>query len=292
MRNYIPFLDQLSGIFSATYIGGGVNFAAMSAKFDTPGEIISTAVVADNLMMALLFIILMMIPAVNFIRKRYPTPHIEEIEQNQSPEDDKTLAESFWKRKEVSLKDMALSIGTAFLLVVVSLKIAEFFAGIIPSGEGASFFNNLLNGIIGDQYLVLTTLTFIALGVFPNYFSNLNGSQEIGTYLIHIFFVVIGIPASITLIIQTAPLLLVFAFIIVAINLMLSLVFGKLFRMSLEEILLASNANIGGPTTAAAFAIARGWKQLVGPILIVGTLGYIIGNYLGTFLAVWFESLM
>ncbi|WP_077601399.1 DUF819 family protein [Oceanobacillus sojae] len=292
LRNYIPLLDQLSGIFSATYIGGGVNFAAMSAKFDTPGEIISAAVVADNLMMALLFIILMMVPAVNFIRKRYPTPHMEEVEQNQSVDDNKTLSESFWKRKEVSLKDMALSIGTAFLLVVVSLKIAQFFAGIIPSGENASFFNNLLNGIIGDQYLVLTTLTFIALGVFPNYFSNLNGSQEIGTYLIHIFFVVIGIPASITLIIQTAPLLLVFAFIIVAINLILSLLFGKLFRMSLEEILLASNANIGGPTTAAAFAIAKGWRQLVGPILIVGTLGYIVGNYIGTFLAVWFGTLM
>ncbi|MFD1386641.1 DUF819 domain-containing protein [Oceanobacillus oncorhynchi subsp. oncorhynchi] len=292
LRNHIPLLDQLSGIFSATYIGGGVNFAAMAAKFETPGEIISAAVVADNLMMALLFIILMIIPVLHFIRKRYPTPHIDDVEKNQLADDEKTLAESFWKRKEVSLKDMALSIGTAFLLVIVSLKIAEFFAGIIPSGEEASFFNNLLNGIIGDQYLVLTTLTFVALAVFPNYFSGLNGSQEIGTYLIHIFFVVIGIPASITLIVQTAPLLLVFAFIIVAINLMLSLVFGKLFRMSLEEILLASNANIGGPTTAAAFAIAKGWRQLVGPILIVGTLGYIIGNYIGTFLAVWFGTLM
>ncbi|WP_152658249.1 DUF819 domain-containing protein [Oceanobacillus sp. CFH 90083] len=292
LRNHIPLLDQLSGIFSATYIGGGVNFAAMAAKFETPGEIVSAAVVADNLMMALLFIILMMIPAVNFIRKRYPTPHIEGVEQNQAADDDKTLAESFWKRKEVSLRDMALSIGTAFLLVIVSLKIAQFFAEIIPSGENASFFNNLLSGIIGDHYLVLTTLTFAVLSIFPNYFSELNGSQEIGTYLIHIFFVVIGIPASIPLIIHTAPLLLVFAFIIVAINLILSLLFGKLFRMSLEEILLASNANIGGPTTAAAFAIAKGWRQLVGPILIVGTLGYIIGNYIGTFLAVWFGSMM
>ncbi|WP_080874534.1 DUF819 domain-containing protein [Oceanobacillus timonensis] len=291
LRNHIPFLDQLSGIFSATYTGGGVNFAAMSAKFDTPEAITSSAVVADNLMMALLFIILMMIPAVNFIRKRYSAPHVKQVEQRQS-DADKTLAESFWKRKEVSLKDMALSIGTAFLLVIVSLKIAEFFAGIIPSGDDASFFNNLLSGIIGDQYLVLTTLTFIALAVFPNYFSGLNGSQEMGTYLIHLFFVVIGIPASIPLIIQTAPLLLLFAFIIVAINLILSLVFGKLFKMSLEEILLASNANIGGPTTAAAFAIAKGWKQLVGPILIVGTLGYIVGNYIGTFLAVWFGSIM
>jgi uncharacterized membrane protein len=41
-------------------------------------------------------------------------------------EEGKTLAESFWERKDISLKDIALSVGTAFLLVMVSFKIAEF----------------------------------------------------------------------------------------------------------------------------------------------------------------------
>lgn len=38
----------------------------------------------------------------------------------------------------------------------------------------------------------------------------------------------------------------------------------------------------GGPTTAAALAISKGWQGLIGPILIIGTLGYVIGNYAGT----------
>lgn len=42
-------------MISASYIGGGVNFAAMAAKFSTPGEYVSSTVVADNFMMALLF---------------------------------------------------------------------------------------------------------------------------------------------------------------------------------------------------------------------------------------------
>ena len=63
-------------------------------------------------------------------------------------------------------------------------------------------------------------------------------------------------------------------------------------KADLEEIILASNANIGGPTTAAALAIAKGWKDLIGPILVVGTLGYIIGNYVGTLLGFWFASMM
>ena len=72
----------------------------------------------------------------------------------------------------------------------------------------------------------------------------------------------------------------------------ISLVAGKVFKYDLEEILLVSNANIGGPTTAAAMAIAKGWKNLIGPILVVGTIGYIIGNYIGTTLGLWFATFL
>ncbi|TGV00045.1 DUF819 family protein, partial [Mesorhizobium sp. M8A.F.Ca.ET.173.01.1.1] len=102
------------------------------------------------------------------------------------------------------------------------------------------------------------------------------------TFLIYIFFVVIGTPASFVTIIKTAPLLFIFVMIILIFNLGLSLLLGKLLKFNIEEILLASNATAGGPTTAAALAIGKGWTDLVGPILIVGTLGYVIGNYAGT----------
>jgi uncharacterized membrane protein len=292
LKDHIPVLDKIGAMLSASYVGGGVNFAAMAAKFEAPGEMVSSAVVADNLMMAIYFIVLMMIPAMSFFRRRFNAPHVEKVESGRMKEEGKTLAESFWERKDISLKDIALSVGTAFLLVMVSFKIAEFLDGVIPSGEETSFFLNLLNGLFGDQYLMLTTLTFLALALFPKYFESINGSHEIGTFLIYLFFVVIGIPASIPLIVQNAPLLLVFVFIIVVVNLAVSLTAGKLLKYDLEEILLASNANVGGPTTAAAMAIAKGWKDLIGPILVVGTLGYIIGNYIGTTLGLWFSGLM
>lgn len=292
LKDHIPVLDKLGAMLSASYIGGGVNFAAMAAKFKTPGEMVSAAVVADNLMMAIYFVVLMMVPAIGFFRRRFKTPHVDQVESGSIGEEGKTLAESFWKRKDISLKDIALSVGTAFLLVIVSFKVAEFLDSAIPSGDDVSFFINLVNGLFGDKYLMLTTLTFLVLAMFPRYFESINGSQEIGTFLIYLFFVVIGIPASIPLIIENAPLLLVFVFIIVVVNLTVSLTAGKLLKYDLEEILLASNANVGGPTTAAAMAIAKGWKDLIGPILVVGTLGYIIGNYVGTALGLWFSGFM
>ncbi|MGA5689066.1 DUF819 domain-containing protein [Cytobacillus pseudoceanisediminis] len=292
LKDHIPVLDKLGAMLSASYIGGGVNFAAMAAKFETPGEMVSAAVVADNLMMAIYFIVLMMVPAIGFFRRRFKTPHVDQVESGSIGEGGKTLVESFWKRKDISLKDIALSVGTAFLLVIVSFKVAEFLDTAIPSGDDVSFFINLVNGLFGDKYLMLTTLTFLVLAMFPRYFESINGSQEIGTFLIYLFFVVIGIPASIPLIIENAPLLLVFVFIIVVVNLAVSLTAGKLLKYDLEEVLLASNANVGGPTTAAAMAIAKGWKDLIGPILVVGTLGYIIGNYVGTALGLWFSGFM
>ena len=135
-------------MMSASYVGGGVNFAAMAAKFAPPGEMVSATIVADNLLMAMYFVVLMIIPSMAFFRKSFSHPHVLEVESGKGNNDGKTLAESFWARKEISLKDIALSVGTAFFLVIVSFKVAEFFDGIIPSGEEVSFLMNLLNGLI------------------------------------------------------------------------------------------------------------------------------------------------
>ena len=204
--------------------------------------------------------------------------------------DNDNQAASYWQRKEISLSDIALAVGTSFAIVAVSFTLAEFFTNLIP--EDANVFLTILRGIIGDDYLMLTTLTLLLVTLVPKYFESINGAQEIGTFLIYIFFVVIGVPASIPLIIQNAPIILVFAAIMVLVNMIISFGVGRFFKFNLEEIILASNANIGGPTTAAAMAISRGWVKLVGPILIIGTLGYIIGNYLGTMIGLWFGSMM
>ena len=64
-------------------------------------------------------------------------------------------------------------------------------------------------------------------------------------------------------------------------NMLFCFVFGILLHFDLEDIILASNANIGGPTTAAGMAISQGWTKLVGPVMLIGTFGYVIGTYLG-----------
>lgn len=285
-KSFIPELNKIIPMFTGTYIGGSVNFAAMSQQYSVSKAMNSAALVADNLLMAIFFFVLITVPTMNFFLKKYKHPHIDKLENEAevNPDDTETLSSKYWGAKEISLKDIAIVIASAFIIVTVSKIIADFFGTLIPKpAPGENFLLTLLNGLLGNSYLIMTTITMILATIFEDFFGKLSGSQEIGTFLIYIFFAVIGAPASISLILREAPLLLVVAAIIVFVNLATTLLFGKLFNFPLEEIIVASNANVGGPTTAAAMAIAKGWTVLVGPALLVGTLGYVIGNYFGIF---------
>ncbi|MBU5436636.1 DUF819 family protein [Tissierella sp. MSJ-40] len=278
LRNRIPELYKMAAMMTGSYIGGGVNFVAMAESFATPGEWVSALVVADNLLMALYFFVLIGIPSVKFFRDKFTHPHMDEVKNMGDNQEGETMAAQYWGRKEISLKDIGFAMGTAFAIVTVSTEVASFLGSKIPTGN---FITDLLNGLLGNKYLIITTLTMLLATYLPGFFGNINGAQELGTFLIYIFLVVIGVPASIQLILTKSPLLLVFCGIIVLVNMIVSLALGKLFKFDLEEILLASNASIGGPTTAAAMAIAKGWNKLIAPCILAGTLGYIIGNYCG-----------
>ena len=115
----------------------------------------------------------------------------------------------------------------------------------------------------------------------PEVADEMAGSQEIGTYLIYMFLFVIGAPANIMTVVTKSPLFLVLCFIIVFINMVFCFLGAKLTKCNLEDAIIASNANIGGPTTAAGMAISQGWSPLIAPAMLVGVLGYILGNYAG-----------
>mmetsp|Transcript_38591 Transcript_38591/g.122314 ORF Transcript_38591/g.122314 Transcript_38591/m.122314 type:complete len:117 (+) Transcript_38591:336-686(+) len=48
-----------------------------------------------------------------------------------------------------------------------------------------------------------------------------------------------------------------------------------------SALLVASNAAVGGPATAAAMATSRGWSELLQPAMLAGSFGYAIGTGVG-----------
>jgi uncharacterized membrane protein len=271
---FVPSLAQAAAMMTGSYIGGGVNFTALADAFRADSSLTSATTVADNLNMAIYFLVLIAFARNAFLRRHYPHPYSGQA----GGDKETTQAASYWKQKPISLRDIAIDLAYTVLVVTISRALGRWCLAMIPQG---GWFLSMLRTFFGSQYIWITTISMLFATFCSPQAERMSGAEEIGTYLIYLFFFAIGVPASIGAILRSAPLMLLFCLIIVLVNMLFCLIGGKLIGSSLEEILLASNANIGGPTTAAGMAISQGWTKLITPCMLVGTFGYVIGTYAG-----------
>lgn len=284
-------LAAVASMMTGSYIGGSVNLSAMAMQHGLKGTpVTAAATVADNLLMALYFFVLIAIAGMRFFRSRYPHPHIDAVENSCADKDaSRPQTAAFWSRKDISLKDIAINIAFAAAVVWASNLIAGVFSPFAAEGVAKDFREVLLDFIgkfLGSPYIWITTISVTAATCFSGAAEKLHGSQEIGTFLIYLFLFVIGVPANIYTVLTEAPLFLALTFLMVVINMLFCFLAAKVLKFDLEDAIIASNANIGGPTTAAGMAVSQGWSRLVGPAMLVGVLGYVIGNYAGTLVGI------
>ena len=273
----IPEMKGVIAMLCATYIGGSINLVAMKDAFNVSPEMTSAVIVADNFLMALYFFLLMAVPAIPFFLKHFNAPHEMKLRSGETSQ-----RVYFDDTKGAALLDMALSVAISLFIVTLSTKLSAF---INSSGMPAA-----LKLFIGQKYLLLTAITVLFATLFPRFLGGIRGAREIGVFFIHIFFVVIGVPASISMIMHKSPTLFIFAAVIVLTNFVVTMTLGKIFKLDLEELLVSCNATIGGPTTAAAMVTAKGWNDMVIPAILVGVWGYIVGNYAGILMAGYFGA--
>ncbi len=241
-------MPGLAAMMTGTYIGGSVNFAVLGSAFHVSEDMVSAATIADNLNMAVYFFVLLSIPV-------------------------KASAEDTQKVQDQGKQTIKANKGTLVRSAVIGLMLS---AVVVAASD-------YMSGIWGNRYFWITTISVMIATIFPKQLGQLVGLQNVGTFMIYCFMFVIGAPASILEVIRNSPFLLLFAMVIVVCNMLFTFVIGSIFHMDRKIMIIASNANVGGPTTAASMAIAKGWNELVGPSLLVGCLGYVIGNYLGMF---------
>ena len=224
--------------------------------------------VADNFIMAGMFMVLLLIAGSRWFRRHYPHPH-----SGDDAVDPAQAAAEHWRPKEIALLDIAAALGIAFAIAAVSQKLS----GLVKSSVG----NELIASMIGNPYVVITSITVILATLFARQFERIRGSEELGSYLLYVFLFAIGLPADLVEVIKNVPLMFVFCLIIALTNLAVTLAAGKLWRLNLEELLLCVNATLGGAPSVAAMAVASGWPKLVLPAVLVAIWGYAIGTFLG-----------
>ncbi|MEA1997613.1 MAG: DUF819 family protein, partial [Gemmatimonadota bacterium] len=272
------YIADICGIMTASYIGGSVNFLASVYIFHPPEYISNALIVADNLVMVVHIMLMLALPAFAFSTRWFRSLPDEELYENElvsgaEPGSSKEKAEDYWRPKPISLLDLGKNLSLAFIIVTLATEFSE----VVQSSGIIEPFRTL----VGNKYLLFTSLTVLFVFAFHNFSSRMRGTQEMGTFAIYIFFVLIGIPASIKSILLEAPVLLILCTIMVAANIIVTFGLGKLLGFSLQEMILVSVANTAGPMNAAAIAIAKKWNKLVLPSFLVGIWGYVIGTYLG-----------
>jgi uncharacterized membrane protein len=270
LNRLVPHLPEIGAAMTASYIGGAVNFVAMVDAFKPPEHLVNATIVADNGCMALYFLFLIALPAFPFARKLFPE---NDRTRSFSEAGAEGGAEAYWKPKPVSLLSLSATVAVAFAIAAVSVKIAGYFA--------APGWPDLVREVLGQKYLVLTTISIAVPLLFPRMTESLGGSDELGTFLIYVFFILVGIPASFREVLVESPVLLLFCAIMLALNFLVTFVLGKLLGYEMEELILCAVVSSGGPMNGAAIAISKGWTKLVLPSVLAGIWGYVIGNYCG-----------
>jgi uncharacterized membrane protein len=280
LYNLIEDLELIGPAMTASYIGGSVNFVSVVAMFNPPKDLMNATLVADSGVMIIYFLFLITMPGLYLVRRLFP---ISEKSIQIAGTNNSAAQGNYWKPKPIGLVDIGKSLAIAFGIAMTSIKISGFF--------NRPEMPVIVKMVLGQQYLVLTTLSVLFPIIFPKAAKKLVGNEELGTFFIFIFFVMIGLPASFKKVILEAPVMILFCAIILFINFLFTFGLGKLFKFELEELVLAAIVTSGGPMSGVAAAISKKWHNLIFPSLMLGIWGYVIGNYIGYLVGIILQAI-
>jgi uncharacterized membrane protein len=254
-----PREAELAGIFTGTYIGGGLNFAAVAEATGMQDDsMLTAAVAADQVITNLHFLLIIFIPGIAWMANRYPTHHMDNAVLFDAESEDEVH-----RITDLGLAGLMAALALAFAVAATGKLIAEMV------------------GMSDYSILVITLLALLIATIFPRQVEKLSGYRETGNVMMFIFLASVGAGADIWKLIETAPVLFLFALVIIIVHLVLLFGIGKILKLDLAELAMASAVCIGGPASAPALASAKGWRDLLIPGLLLGSLGYAVGSFIG-----------
>jgi uncharacterized membrane protein len=261
-----PFAGPIAGMFTGTYTGGGVNFNAIALHYGVvrEGGLFAGATVVDNIVTTIWIVVTLAAP--------------------------RMLAYLWLRRRAAPVRGASgpIVLLEAEIETLDPMKLATVLAlgagALLASQQAATWFGGL--GIQIPVILIITTIA-LALAQIPAV-SRLPGARVLGMWSVYLFLAVVGVFCDVRAMGGLGMLglaLLAFATLTVLVHGVAIFSVAWLFRMDLDGAAVASQANVGGSTSALALAKSLGREDLLLPGILLGALGNAIGTFVG-FLAV------
>jgi len=236
---------KMAAALCARHIGGAVNFVAVSEALAITPSLVAAGLAADNLICALYFSSLFALASGITV----PGP----------------------PKSTAAAEEAPITVASAADALAISAAICA-----------ASVAASRALGLSGVDMPIITAVVLLLATLFPRDMRALEPAGSLlAAVLLQVFFAVVGAAGSIRAVVATAPSLFLFALLQVALHLGFTLAAGKRAGYSRAELLIASNACVGGPTTAAGMATSKGWKPLLIPAILMGIAGYSCATFLG-----------
>lgn len=290
------------GSIAASYIGGSVNFfAAANILRESNGfessTLLTSLAAADLILMALYFAFLSSCSSFSWVQKLFPEYVVDDnddVDGEGSVEPDRTHS--------LGHLQLLMTFSGCFLIASALLRFSNICQDLFPVVPGLNcLFIVLFSSILR---LILQTHLKFSRGVL---FAITQMSSKMSTASFSLLYAAVGASANIRNALKNGVSSFIFAFCALLVHSIFIMItssrYNNLFaetsdenigqnvnkcrfrRLSLNEVLVASNCNIGGPATAAAFAgsVSKNYNLVVGATLW-GTVGYAIGTSAGVML--------
>jgi uncharacterized membrane protein len=243
------FLWKICGCETGSYIGGGVNLGALARELKLEKSVFAAIAAADNIVTTIWMGATLLLPVI--------------------------LAFAYPKRKKLQ------SSGHLNILDEKKRIKAFDFCALIIIGAAIIILSKSISHLVPyvPEIIFLSTLALLAAQI--KWIKRLSGAFLMGIICLNLFLATMGIGAKISEIIKIGPKVFYFTSCVVFIHGLIIYSIGKLLKLDIETLSVASQAAIGGPSTAMALAGSKGWNDLILPGTMAGLLGYAVGNYLG-----------
>ena len=256
---------KIGGMLTGVYTGGTINLAALKTMLGVKNE---TYILLNSydMLVSFLYLTFLLTIGIKLFRRFLPfkPDAVTSTGRNKMEvqEEEGDYSNLFTKE---GMRDAGKLLGLTFLISAVSAGVAV----LLPEGSFMVVF-----------ILMLTTLGLACSFIKPIH--NLKHSYNIGMYFIYIFCIVVASMADLTNLNITGSLnLLGYLIFVVFGSLVIQALLSRLFKIDADTMVIASVTFINSPPFVPMMAAAMKNRRVLVTGLMLGTIGYAVGNYLG-----------